>query len=89
MKKKRTDLKIPYGVSDFKTIRNEGLYYVDKTRYLVQMETRDRFIFFVRPRRFGKSLFLSMMESYYQHRREPHVGGRLQRRARLLRGGGA
>ena len=65
VKKKRTDLKIPYGVSDFKTIRNEGLYYIDKTRYLALMESRDRFIFFVRPRRFGKSLFLSMMESYY------------------------
>ena len=65
MKRKRKDLKIPYGVSDFRTIRNEGLYYVDKTRYLAQMEARDRFIFFVRPRRFGKSLFLSMMESYY------------------------
>ena len=63
--KKRTDLKIPYGVADFKTIRNEGLYYIDKTRYLALMESRDRFIFFVRPRRFGKSLFLSMMESYY------------------------
>ena len=65
MKKKCTDLQIPYGISDFKTIRNEGLYYVDKTRYLAQMEARDRFIFFVRPRRFGKSLFISMMESYY------------------------
>ena len=62
---KRTDLKIPYGVSDFKTIRNDGLYYVDKTSYLALMESRDRFVFFVRPRRFGKSLFLSMMESYY------------------------
>ena len=65
MGKKRRDLKIPYGVSDFRTIRNEGLYYVDKTRHLAQMEARDRFIFFVRPRRFGKSLFLSMMECYY------------------------
>ena len=65
MKKKRTDLKIPYGISDFKRIRNEGYYYVDKTQYLAQMESRDSFIFFVRPRRFGKSLFLSMMESYY------------------------
>ena len=45
VKRKRTDLKMPYGVSDFKTIRNEGLYYVDKTRYLALMESRDRFIF--------------------------------------------
>ena len=65
MAKKRTDLKIPYGVSDFRRIRREGYYYVDKTEYLAQMEARDSFIFFVRPRRFGKSLFISMMESYY------------------------
>ena len=61
----RTDLKIPYGVSDFKTIRMEGLYYVDKTEYLAKMEERDRFVFFVRPRRFGKSLFLDMLRLYY------------------------
>ena len=41
MAKKRTDLKIPYGVSDFMTIRNEGFYYVDKTEYLAQMEARE------------------------------------------------
>ena len=51
-------------------MRNEGLYYVDKTQYLAQMEERDRFIFFVRPRRFGKSLFLSMMECYYDLNRK-------------------
>ncbi|MBO7683654.1 MAG: AAA family ATPase, partial [Kiritimatiellae bacterium] len=62
---KRTDLKIPYGVSDFRRIRSEGYYYVDKTQYLALMESRDSFVFFVRPRRFGKSLFISMMESYY------------------------
>ena len=62
---RRTDLKIPYGVADFKTIRNEGLYYVDKTEYLAKIEARDRFVFFVRPRRFGKSLFISMMQAYY------------------------
>ena len=65
MAKKRTDLKIPYGVSDFRRLRSEEYYYVDKTEYLAQMESRASFIFFVRPRRFGKSLFISMMESYY------------------------
>ena len=65
MAKKRTDLKIPYGIMDFRRLRKEGYYYVDKTEYLAQMEARDSFIFFVRPRRFGKSLFISMMESYY------------------------
>ena len=71
---KRTDLKIPYGVSDFKTIRNEGLYYVDKTEYLAKLEERDRFVFFVRPRRFGKSLFISMLRCYYDRREEPNFG---------------
>ena len=64
------NLKIPYGISDFRRIRNEGFYYVDKTRYLARMEERDSFIFFVRPRRFGKSLFLSMMECYYDLNRK-------------------
>ena len=56
---------IPYGVSDFRTIRNEGLYYVDKTRYIDQLESAGRFVFFVRPRRFGKSLFVDMLRCYY------------------------
>ena len=70
MSKKRTDLKIPYGIMDFRRLRREGYYYVDKTEYLAQMEARDSFIFFVRPRRFGKSLFISMMESYYDLNRK-------------------
>ena len=65
---KRRDLKIPYGVSDFKRIRNEGFYYVDKTRFLAKFEERDSFVFFVRPRRFGKSLFISMLQCYYDRR---------------------
>ena len=70
MAKKRTDLKIPYGIMDFGRLRREGYYYVDKTEYLAQMEARDSFIFFVRPRRFCKSLFLSMMECYYDLNRK-------------------
>ena len=62
---RRTDLKIPYGVANFKRIRTEGYYYVDKTEYLAKMEERDSFVFFVRPRRFGKSLFLDMLRLYY------------------------
>ena len=62
---KRTDLGIPYGIADFKRIRSEGYYYVDKSEYLAKMEARDSFVFFVRPRRFGKSLFLDMLRLYY------------------------
>ena len=58
-------LQIPYGVSDFKTVRNEGLYYIDKTGYIPILEQAGRFLFFVRPRRFGKSLFLDMLRCYY------------------------
>ncbi len=65
MSEQKNNLMIPYGVSDFKVIRNEGLYYVDKTEFLAKLESRDRFVFFVRPRRFGKSLFLDMLRLYY------------------------
>ena len=41
MAKKRTDLKIPYGIMDFRRLRREGYYYVDKTEYLAQMEARE------------------------------------------------
>ncbi len=61
-------LKIPYGIKDFKTIRDEGYYYVDKTAYIRRMEERDRFVFFVRPRRMGKSLFVETLRCYYDVR---------------------
>ena len=44
-----TDLKIPYGVADFKTTRNGRLYYVDKAERLAKFEACDRFVFFVWP----------------------------------------
>ena len=59
------NLKIPYGVSDFKRLRNEGYYFVDKSGYIRTLELCGPFLFFVRPRRFGKSLFLSMLRCYY------------------------
>lgn len=51
----RTDLRISYGIADFRRIRNEGFHYVDKMAYLAKMEERDSFVFFIRPRRFGNS----------------------------------
>ena len=56
---------LPYGISNYAQIKREGKYMVDKTKYLELMERAGNFLFFIRPRRFGKSLFLSMMESYY------------------------
>ena len=57
--------KIPYGMTDFESIIRDGYYYVDKTQYIEKVENISRFFFFVRPRRFGKSLFLNMQGLYY------------------------
>ncbi len=56
---------LPYGISDFKQIQREGKFIVDKTMYISRMEMTDNFIFLIRPRRFGKSVFLSMLRAYY------------------------
>lgn len=57
--------RIPYGVSDFMDIIQRNQYYVDKTMYLPMLEDEADALFFIRPRRFGKSLFISMMQAYY------------------------
>ena len=57
--------QIPYGVKDFKRIRLENRYYVDKTAFIRKMEERADFLFFVRPRRFGKSLLCETLRCYY------------------------
>ena len=56
--------RIPYGKSDFEAIHCENRYYIDKTMFIPEIEKTD-YIFLIRPRRFGKSLFLSMLYSYY------------------------
>ena len=56
---------IPYGVQNFADIRRRGLYYVDKTRYIRELEIRSDKLFLVRPRRMGKSLFVDMLARYY------------------------
>ena len=58
-------LRIPYGVADFVKLRRGHEYYVDKTHYLPLLEQAGRFLFLIRPRRFGKSLLQSVMECYY------------------------
>ena len=57
--------KIPYGISDFKRLSEENFYYIDKTKYIEELEKMPPYVFFIRPRRFGKSLFLSMLDYYY------------------------
>lgn len=56
---------IPYGMTDYASIIGSNYYYVDKTRYIAEIERAARFFFIVRPRRFGKSLFLNMLGLYY------------------------
>ena len=58
-------MKIPYGISDFGQIRSEGFFYADKTPFLPVLEAGYRHVVFLRPRRFGKSTLVSMLEHYY------------------------
>ena len=57
--------QIPYGVSDFRSVIEQDLYYVDKSMYIEELEKQSRTLIFIRPRRFGKSLFLNMLRLYY------------------------
>ncbi|MEZ4886234.1 MAG: AAA family ATPase [Chitinophagales bacterium] len=59
-------IKIPFGVSDFEQMITQGYYYVDRTQYLERLEAMGKkYLFFLRPRRFGKSLFISVLQYYY------------------------
>ena len=58
-------LKFPYGISDFYTIRTEGYVYIDRTDRIALVEEAGKQLVFLRPRRFGKSLWLSTLENYY------------------------
>ena len=57
--------RLPYGINDFEAVIEQNQYYVDKTMYLPLLENQPSNIFFIRPRRFGKSIFLSMLHAYY------------------------
>lgn len=57
--------QLPYGVADFEYVMRENCYYVDKTMYIPLLEAQPNNLMFIRPRRFGKSLLLSMLKTYY------------------------
>ena len=57
--------RVPYGVADFVQVIEQNQYYVDKTMFIPELEKQPSNLFFIRPRRFGKSIFLSMLYSYY------------------------
>ncbi|GAP72549.1 AAA ATPase [Candidatus Symbiothrix dinenymphae] len=62
----KTVKRLPYGNSNFKSIMTENYAYVDKTRFVEQLENEaNKYQFFIRPRKFGKSLFSSLLENYY------------------------
>lgn len=62
--------KIPYGISNFTRIIEDEYLYVDKTKYIAALESFAPYQFFIRPRRFGKSLFISTLEAYYDINRK-------------------
>lgn len=66
--------RIPYGQAEFGTLRSDNCYYVDKTRFIPLLEDSSRYVFFLRPRRFGKSLWLSVLEYYYDIRDKDRFG---------------
>ena len=58
--------KIPYGRINFEEIITDGYIYVDKTKYLKKLEEQDnKTLFYLRPGRFGKTLFTNVLDSYY------------------------
>ena len=56
---------IPYGLTDYERITRENYYYVDKTRFIPLIEQAASFFFLIRPRRFGKTLLLNVLDAYY------------------------
>ena len=58
--------KLPYGISNYEELIDDGYYYVDKTKYIEKLENlAEKRVMFLRPRKFGKTLFTSMLENYY------------------------
>ena len=57
--------RIPYGMMNFIDVREDDCYYVDKTHYIPLIENANKYFFYIRPRRFGKSLTISMLRHYY------------------------
>ncbi len=71
--------KYPIGIQNFQKLRNSGFLYVDKTAFVYQLVSTEGYYFLSRPRRFGKSLFLSTLEAYFQGKKELFKGLALER----------
>ena len=61
--------RIPYGKQNWEDVRLDNFYYVDKTRFIPEIEASNEYFFFIRPRRFGKSLLMNMLRQYYDLRK--------------------
>ena len=68
------NVKYGIGDQDFRSLRENGFLYVDKTRYIEKMVEESKYYFLARPRRFGKSLFLSTLKYFFEGRRELFKG---------------
>ena len=66
--------RLPIGVQSFVKLREGGFVYIDKTRYIYELTRKSTQYFLSRPRRFGKSLFLSTLKAYWEGRRELFTG---------------
>lgn len=67
-------MKYPIGIQDFEKLRTNGYSYVDKSRFVYKLATEGEYYFLSHPRRFGKSLFLSTLEAYFQGKKELFKG---------------
>ena len=66
--------KLPIGMQSFKDLREKNFLYVDKTAYIFRMVNTNKVYFLSRPRRFGKSLFLSTLAAYFLGQQELFSG---------------
>ena len=64
--------RIPYGMQNFEDVMKRDCYYVDKTPFIEDIEDSNMYFFYIRPRRFGKTLTLSMLENYYDINKKEH-----------------
>ncbi|MCX7654415.1 MAG: AAA family ATPase, partial [Fervidobacterium sp.] len=65
--------ELPIGISDFRKIKEKGCIYVDKTKYVYEMIRNNEYVFLSRPRRFGKSLLVSVLECLFKGEKELFV----------------
>lgn len=68
-------IELPYGIADFRRIRQQGMVYIDRTGYFRVIESLGSALVFLRPRRFGKSLWLQTLANYYDLRRAGEFSG--------------